>query len=116
MRALSSGELTAIRDNRNSWQIDVNDLEKWAEVRTGQAPDQTENIDRTRSPDQPRTIYSDTPETISRLAVAEARIEGLEARLSDTQAERDRLALLLDRALEPRPVVVAGFWARIFGK
>lgn len=44
------------------------------------------------------------------LAAAQARIEGLEARLSDTQAERDRLAALLEKALEPQP----SFFGRIF--
>lgn len=40
-----------------------------------------------------------------RLAVAEAR-------LADVTAERDRLAALLEKALEPRPSIIA----RIFGR
>ena len=35
---------------------------------------------------------------------------GLRDRLADTQAERDRLSALLDRALEPRPSSSEGFW------
>jgi len=56
------------------------------------------------------------------LAAARAEISGIRERLADTQAERDRLTRLLDRALEPRPVqsVAAttqlGFWARLFGR
>ena len=41
---------------------------------------------------------------------------GLRDRLADTQAERDRLSALLDRALEPRPVVQRGILDRIFGR
>lgn len=47
-----------------------------------------------------------------KIAASAARIEGLEARLADTQAERDRLAALLEKALEARP----GLIARIFGR
>lgn len=97
MRALSSGDLPAIRDNKNAWQIDAEALDRWADKRPGPSPDQ--------GPDNDRTIYADTPETLVRLAVAEAR-------LADVTAERDRLAHLLEKALEPRP----GILARIFGR
>lgn len=102
MRALASGDLPAIRDNRNAWQIDVADLEEWAAKRPGQAPDPDPDTSRTTVPDHPQTVYTDTPETLARLAVAEAR-------LSDVTAERDRLAALLEKALQPRP----GFIERI---
>jgi hypothetical protein len=105
MRALSSGDLPAIRDNRNAWQIGIDDLEKWAENRTGQAPDLSLDTDRAAPEDQPRTIYADTPETIAKLAVAEAR-------LSDVTAERDRLMGLLEKALHPRPSI----FGRLFGR
>jgi hypothetical protein len=105
MRALSSGDLPAIRDNRNAWKIDVSDLEKWASERSGQAPDQTTDSNRTDPPDQPRTIYMDTPETMVKLAVAEAR-------LSDVTAERDRLVKMLEVALERRPSIID----RLFGR
>lgn len=101
MRALSSGDLPAHRDNRNTWQIETEALDKWASDRSGHVPDnvRTEVSDRSG---QDRTTVSDTPETLARLAVAEAR-------LADVIAERDRLAALLERALEPRP----GFLERI---
>lgn len=105
MRALASGDLPAIRDNRNRWQIDIADLEKWADKRPGPSPDHGSVTDRSDPSDTARTIYADTPETMARLAVAEAR-------LSDVTAERDRLAGLLEKALEPRP----GILARIFGR
>lgn len=99
MRALSSGDLPAIRDNRNRWQIDLTDLEKWAENRPGQEPDPRPDTTRTDNPDQPRTVCMDTPETLARLAVAEAR-------LLDVTAERDRLTALLEKALQPRPGII----------
>lgn len=99
MRALASGDLPAIRDNRNRWQIDVADLEKWFEKRPGPSPDHRPDTDRTGPENQNRTVYVDSPETIARLAVAEAR-------LSDVTAERDRLAALLEKALQPRPGLI----------
>lgn len=99
MRALSSGDLPAIRDNRNRWQIDLIDLEKWAENRPGQEPDPRPDTIRTDHPDQLRTVCVDTPETLARLAVAEAR-------LLDVTAERDRLTALLEKALQPRPGII----------
>lgn len=110
MRALASGELPAIRDNKNAWQIDAEALNRWADKRPGQSPDQGPDNDRTTALEQhepDRTTPTDTPETLMRLAVAEAR-------LTDVTADRDRLAALLDRALQPRPVHV-GIWDRIFG-
>ena len=65
MRALKSKTLPAIRDNENRWQIDPDALDRWA----GQRPD----TDRTEA-DQGPVIPSDTPETLARLAVAEARL------------------------------------------
>ncbi len=39
-------------------------------------------------------------------AELKARISGLEDRLSDTQKERDRLSVLLEKALQPRPGLI----------
>lgn len=55
-------------------------------------------------------------ELMVEIASLRAKMEGLMGRLADTQAERDRLAALLDRALEPRPVVQRGILDRIFGR
>jgi excisionase family DNA binding protein len=98
MRALSSGDLPAHRDNRNAWQIETEALDKWASDRSGHVLDnaRTEILDRSG---QDRTPLSDTPETLARLAVAEAR-------LADVTAERDRLAALLEKALEPQPGLI----------
>lgn len=97
MRALAAGVLPARRDNRNAWQIAADDLDRWASDRSGPAPD--------RAPVSALPDPSDTPATLARLAVAEAR-------LADVTADRDRLAKLLEKALEARP---SGFFARLLG-
>jgi hypothetical protein len=94
MRAITSGELAAFRDNANNWQITVEALSAW----TGIPMRKIVGIDRSMSADTPKAAVdtpANTPETLIRLAVAEAR-------LADVMAERDRLAALLEKALERR--------------
>lgn len=94
MRAITAGELAAFRDNANNWQITVQALSDW----TGIPIRKIVGIDRSMPPDTPKSAVdtpTDTPETLVRLAVAEAR-------LADVTAERDRLALLLEKSLERR--------------
>lgn len=113
MRALSSGELRAIRDNSGNWQIAPEAVDDWVSMR--RSPDR-------QSPDMPAgpptVTVTDTPETLARVAVLEAENRGLRDRLADTQADRDRLAGMLERALEARTVQTpaAGFWARLLGR
>lgn len=71
----------------------------------------------------PATIIPDaTPENPDnsdaiRIAVLETETAMLRERLNEMRADRDRLAGLLEKALEPRPVQVApGFWARLFSR
>lgn len=99
MRAITSGELTAFRDNANNWQIPVQALADW----TGQPIRKILGIDRSMTVDTPKAT-ADTPETLVRLAVAEAR-------LADVTAERDRLAQLLEKTLERR-----SWWDRVLGR
>lgn len=94
MRAITSGELAAFRDNTNNWQIPVQALADW----TGQPIRKILAIDRSMAVDTPKATVdtpTDTAETLVRLAVAEAR-------LADVTAERDRLAKLLEKAMERR--------------
>ena len=108
MRALYTNELKAIRDNKNAWKIDREDLEKW----TGQRP-VTDQLPPSPAPGHALATRSDPPETLARLAVAEAR-------LADAPTERDRWRDLALRLSEPRPVVVhLTIWERLerlFGK
>ena len=100
MRALSTNKLRAIRDNKNAWKIDKDDLEKWA----GQRPVTDQTLP---SPAQSQLAVTtmDTPETLARLAVAEAR-------LADALAERDRWRELAERLSQPRPSI----WNRLLGR
>lgn len=103
MRALSSGDLPAIRDNKNAWRIAESDLDAWSGQRP--VPDQTPTEN---TPGHVAATVTDTPETLARLAVAEAR-------LADALAERDRWQALALRLSEPRPLVPAvSFWDRLF--
>lgn len=103
MRALSSGELAALRDNKNAWRIAESDLDAWSGQRP--APDQTPTDDTSG---HAVATVSDTPETLARLAVAEAR-------LADALAERDRWQALALRLSEPRTAATPiSFWDRLF--
>lgn len=67
-------------------------------------------------PDAPPALHPENPDESGsireRLAAAESKIQGLEIRLSDTQAERDRLVRLLEQSLEAR--TVPGFFSNLF--
>lgn len=113
MRALSSGELRAVRDNSGNWQITPEAVDDWRSMR--RSPDR-------QSPDMPvgppPVTVMDTPETLARVAALQAENEGLRDRLADTQADRDRLASMLEKSLEARTFhpPTASFWARLLGR
>lgn len=108
MRALESQELKAIRNNSGRWQITHEALEDWLSMRTVQP------TVRTPAQNRPQTDGNEQALVEARIEVAKltTEVKGLEARLSDTQAERDRLADALKSALERRP----GILTRIFGR
>lgn len=84
MRALERHDLRGIRDNNGRWRIAADAVDDWASLRRTsdrQSPDMTNS--------QTLVTPSDTPETLTKLAVAEAAIKGLEARLVDTKSDRD---------------------------
>ena len=110
MRALANRSLPAQRDNKNRWLISRADLDAWAAMRPVQ--------DRTETPSDRPVTEPDTDMSAqlsaaqADLAASRAEAAGLRDRLTDTQAERDRLAALLDRALEPRPGIIARLFRR----
>lgn len=111
MRALDAKSLKAERDNRNRWKISPDVLDEWLKGR----PDTDRSLtvaplDTDRS--NPANTVPDTPETLARLAAAEAKVEMLTGQVADLKSDRDRMADLLEKALEPRP----GFFGRIFGR
>lgn len=84
MRALSTGELQGIRDNRNTWRITSEDVDAWA----GQRPvtDRSVTVDTSG---QLMVTSTDTPETLARLAVAEARLSDALDAVAEARKERD---------------------------
>ena len=110
MRALARKVLPAQRDNKNRWLISRSDLDAWSAMRPEQ--DRTDStIVRTVNEADP-DMSADLAAARADLAASKAEAAGLRDRLADTQAERDRLAALLDRALQPRP----GILSRILGR
>lgn len=107
MRALEAKSLRGERDNKNRWKISQQALDEWTKSRP--------EIDRSVSEQIAVTDQDKTGHVREELAAAKAEIAGLRDRLADTQAERDRLAALLERALEPRPMP-KGVFARLFGR
>ena len=95
MRALSSGNLKALRDNEGNWQISLPELEDWMSMR--RSPDRHyPAMTESRS----AVIPVDTPETLARMAAAEARAEILAKQVEDLKQDRDRLAGMLEKSLE----------------
>lgn len=107
MRALEREELKAMRDNAGRWKIDPEALDDWLSMRPvrsndGQSPRTMSDIDHGQELAAAKV----------EIATLAAQKEGLEARLADAHAERDRLAAALDKALDPR----LGIFSRIFGR
>lgn len=101
MRALANRTLPAQRDNKNRWLISRPDLDAW----TGMRPEQdrsTPTTDRAVT-EVDQDMFARLAAVQTELASAQAEVAGLRDRLSDAHAERDRLAALLERALEHRP-------------
>ena len=97
----SIGYIRAIKNNEGNWEIEPEAIDDWISLRRSpdrKSPDMTDG--------QQAATYADNPETLIRLAVAEARLQ-------DMTTERDRLAGLLEKALEQRS---RGIIARIFGQ
>lgn len=107
MRALSSGELKGVRDNRNAWRIAAEDVEAWV----GQRPvsDQTMSADM---PGQPIVTPMDTPGTLARLAVSEARLADALERIEDLKKERDEWR---SQATASRPGIINRLVDGLFG-
>lgn len=95
MRALASGELKAMRDNRNTWKIAREDLLSWSSDRV--------ELDRS-GPDLPadRPDAGPPDQLADQFADAEKRAAIAEARLSDAIADRDHWRALALRLSEPR--------------
>ncbi|TWH63216.1 hypothetical protein JD78_04344 [Modestobacter roseus] len=97
MRALQSGQLRGIRDNAGNWQIEPEAVDDWMSLRRSpdrQSPAMTDG--------QLSVSPADTPETLSRLAVSEARVEMLTAQLSELRQDRDAWRAQAERLASER--------------
>lgn len=102
MRALQSGQLRGSRDNEGRWQIEPEALDDWLSMR--RSPDrQSPRL----STGQLVTTNVDTQETLTRLAVAEARVEMLTVQIEELRQDRDAWRAQAERLTsEPKPEVI----------
>lgn len=85
MRAIESHDLKAIRDNRNRWKIDPEDLEKWAERQS--LPSEHAQHDVLSSPNEIAVL----------LARAETERDALRDQLAQVSGDRDAWRKLAER-------------------
>jgi len=83
MRAINSGKLKAIRDNRNQWQISEASLKAWLA-------------------DTVRTVKAAHPDQSAALAEANARATAAERARDQAEADRDRWQRMAEQ-LASRP-------------
>lgn len=99
MRAIARGDLSACRDNRNQWRIELEVLERWLAGRPDHDRIITEDHDRSRdraAPDHLLVVAQELAEARAQVAEMQVRAEQLEGRL-DERAALVRMAE--DRAL-----------------
>lgn len=92
MRAIEAHDLKAVRDNRNRWKIDPQELDKWADAQW--APSGQVHSDLPTMPTSSLEV---------KLAVAEAERDAFKAQLIGVQEDRDRWRKMAERlADKPR--------------
>lgn len=69
-------------------------------------PDVTPDVRRDVTPDLAPDTSVELNEARVEISALKAELAGVRDRLADTQADRDRLAALLEKALEPRPGLI----------
>lgn len=106
MQALKSNELKGVQGNNGRWKITKEAIEDWLSLRPA-------TLSHRQKEPETDSFSSDLIAARVEIAKLTAEKEGLEARLSDTQAERDRLAETLNKSLEARP---SGLWSRLFSR
>ena len=93
MKALSSGQLEARRDNHNDWQIERDALDRWMAARDGPARTMTGPHQMDQALDHLAAARED-------LAAAHATISQLEARLANAEQNRDRWRHMAEKLAE----------------
>lgn len=99
MNAIKDGNLSAMRDNRNRWQISADQLAKWLSDRTDNISDKPVTNNTIELPPPDRNAI--------RVAVLEAELKGKDQRIADLERDRDswkeQAQELARRPLEPIP-------------
>ncbi len=107
MRALDSKALKGTRDNRNRWQIDPDDLDRWANDRDGHVRS-APVTDRDTVQDTDRS--DDHAEALANLAAANARVDELRGTIDRMDARHDaeiqRLERIIDQLTRPKPTLI----------
>jgi excisionase family DNA binding protein len=104
-RALLSADLEGTRNNRGHWRIEAGTVDAWAALHVRSEV-------RSEHPTEHDSKSDSEPDRIFEIENAGLKVEvtQLRERLTDANAERDRLAGLLETALQPRP----GIFSRLF--
>lgn len=105
MVAIEGFKLKAIRDNRNRWQIDPDDLSRWIDER-----DTSHDATTAGSTDTPTDGSSaadvelriENARLEARLEAANTRIADLEKRVESRDTDYQRVLALLDEAQKPK--------------
>lgn len=79
MRAIKTHDLRAVRDNRNHWKIDQEELDRW---RTAHCAHSVPAQVALHTP-------ADSPETLAKLAAETARADAAERARDQAEADRD---------------------------
>jgi len=89
MRALSSGQLEARRDNHNAWQIERDALDRWMVAR--------DEPDRTMTGPPQMGHLLDLAAAREDLAAARTTVSQLQSRLDVAEQDRDRWRSMAER-------------------
>lgn len=125
-KALSSGRISAEKDDKGRWQIDPSELSRWMSINpfpNGQE-NQSETLVETHESKAFNVEVKMLRELIDAMTVDRNRersqlvdqIEDLRARLDGAEVERVRLnAILTDQRARPIAPSKRTFWGRLFG-
>lgn len=110
MRAINSGKLRAIRDNKNQWRINKDDLREWG-AHTVRTPEDAPETAPEAQPAHASTDPDYVSDLKSSLAAERVRAEAAERARDQAEKDRDRWQAIAEK-LATQPTV--GFLQRIF--
>ena len=98
MRALEADEIKAVRSNNGRWRITPEAVDDWMSMRPARTVVRESPSSSTDTDDSQKLV-----DARIEIAALTAERSGLQDRLADAHAERDRLAAALAQALRPHP-------------